>query len=219
MTRRPIRFALLLAATLAAWQPSKASAGEEDTQFWLNAIATGAIGDNTTLTIDATQRWRGDDEVGNDQQTIRVMVEQQVAERARLGGGIMLFDTAGLTEIRTHQQATFTLGRIEARTRLEQRFFDGADQMELRLRQRVTYNPPIADDWRATAGVEWLGIVQSRNADEGASTEQWRFQAAIIHRISERFDVGAIYWLVSFPRGQRPERVSHIPQAVVTYRF
>ena len=210
---------MLLAATLAAWQPSKARAGEEDTQFWLNAIATGQIGEGTTLTLDATQRWRGDDEVGNDQQTVRVTVEQRVAENARLGGGIMLFDTAGLTEIRTHQQATFTLGRIEARTRLEQRFFDGADRMELRLRQRVTYNQPIAEDWRASAGVEWLGIVQSRRRDEGTSTEQWRFQAALVHRVSERLDVGAIYWLVSFPRGNRPERISHIPQAAITYRF
>lgn len=219
MTRWPMRLALLLAALACAWQPSKARAGEEDTQFWLNAIATGTIGEGTTLTLDATQRWRGDDEVGDDQQTIRVMVEQQVANNTRLGGGIMLFDTAGLTEIRTHQQATVTIGRIEARTRLEQRFFDGADRMELRLRQRFTYIQPLAENWRATAGVEWLGIMQSRRADQGRSTEQWRFQADAIHRVSERFDVGAIYWLVSFPRGDRPERVSHIPQAVVTYRF
>jgi len=219
MTRWPMRFAMLLAATLAAWQPSKAHAGEEDTQFWLNAIATGKVGEDTTLTIDATQRWRGDQEVGNDQQTIRVSVEQQVADRTRIGGGIMLFDTAGLTEIRTHQQATFTLGRIEARTRLEQRFFDGADRMELRLRQRFTYNEPIAEGWRAAAGVEWLGIVQSRNADEATSTEQWRFQASVVHRVTKNLDVGAVYWLVSFPRGDRPERVSHIPQAAITYRF
>lgn len=219
MTRRPIRFALLLAATIAAWQPSKALASEEDTQFWLNAIATGPIGQGTTLTLDATQRWRGDDNVGNDQQTIRVTVEQRVAENARLGGGIMLFDTAGLTEIRTHQQATFTRGRIEARTRLEQRFFDGADRMELRLRQRVTYNQPIAENWRASAGVEWLGIVQSRRRNEGTSTEQWRLQAALVHKASERLDVGVIYWMVSFPRGNRPQRISHIPQAAITYRF
>jgi hypothetical protein len=219
MTLWPMRSALLLAATLAAWQPSKARAGEEDTQFWLNAISTGPIGEGTTLTLDATQRWRGDNEVGNDQQTIRVMVEQRVADNTRLGGGIMLFDTAGLTEIRVHQQATFTLGRIEARTRMEQRFFDGADQMELRLRQRFTYTQPIAEDWRASAGVEWLGIVQSRNADEGTSTEQWRFQTSVIHRASKRLEIGAIYWLVSFPRGNRPERISHIPQAVVIYRF
>ncbi len=210
---------MLLAATLAAWQPSKARAGEEDTQFWLNAIATGAIGEGTTLTMDATQRWRRDGDVGNDQQTIRVMVDRQVADNTRIGGGIMLFDTAGLTEIRTHQQASVTLGRIEARTRLEQRFFDGADRMELRLRQRVTYNQPIAEDWRASAGVEWLGIVRSRRRDEGTSTEQWRFQAVLVHRVSERLDIGAIYWLVSFPRGNRPERISHIPQAAITYRF
>jgi hypothetical protein len=67
--------------------------------------------------------------------------------------------------------------------------------------------------------VEWLGLVQSRNADEGSSTEQWRFQTAVIHRVTRNLDIGAIYWLVSFPRGERPERVSHIPQAVVTYRF
>jgi hypothetical protein len=219
MNRMPLRIALLLAATLAAWQPSKAQAGEEDTQLWLNAIATGKIGEDTTLTIDATQRWRGADEVGADQQTIRVALDQQVADRTRIGGGIMLFDTAGLTEIRTHQQVTFTLGRVEARTRLEERFFDGADRMELRLRQRVTYNQPLAKDWRAVAGVEWLGIVQSRSRDEGTSTEQWRFQTSLVHRVNERLDVGAIYWMVVFPRGDQPARTSHIPQAVITYRF
>jgi hypothetical protein len=219
MTVSIMRFAMLLAALAAAWQPSKAHAQDEDTQFWLNAVATGEIADGTTLTIDATQRWRGEDEVGADQQTIRVMVEQQVADRTRLGGGVMLFDTAGLTEIRLHQQATFKLGRIEARTRLEQRFFDGADQMELRLRQRFTYNQPIADGWRGTAGVEWLGLLQSRSAERGSSTEQWRGQASIIHRVSKNIDVGAIYWMVIFPRGDGPARTSHIPQAAIIYRF
>lgn len=219
MTGMPMRSALLLAAGLAAWQPSKALAGEEDTQFWLNATATGPIGDGTMLTFDATQRWRGDQEVGADQQTIRVTLEQRVADSTRLGGGIMLFDTAGLTEVRLHQQAVFTLGRIEARSRLEQRFFDGADRMELRLRQRVQYNQPIARAWRATGGIEWLGLLQSRNSEQGSSTEQWRFQTSVIHRVNERLEIGATYWLVSFPRGSRPERISHIPQAAVTYRF
>ena len=218
MARPMVSFALLLAALGAAWQPSKARAAEEDTQFWLNAIATGAIGEDTTLTLDATQRFRSD-QVGPDQQTFRVMVEQQVAERTRLGGGVMLFDTAGLTEIRTHQQAVFSLGRIDARTRLEQRFFDGADRMELRLRQRVQYNQPIAGGWRGSVGVEWLGTVRSRNRGEGTSTEQWRFQTAVTHRISKQIDVGAIYWLVVFPRGTETDRISHTPQAVLTYRF
>lgn len=218
MIRRPIRYATLLAATIAAWQPSKASASEEDTQFWLNAIATGPIGKTTTLTVDATQRWRSD-RTGPEQQTIRVMIEKRIADRVRSGGGIMLFDTGGLTEVRLHQQVVFTIGRIEARTRVEERFFDGADRMEVRLRQRFQYNQPIAANWRATAGVEWLGTMRSRNADQSASTEQWRFQTGVAHRVNKQLEVGAIYWLVSFPRGSQPERISHIPQVALTYRF
>jgi hypothetical protein len=219
MSLGPMRSATLLAAALAAWQPSKALASDEDTQFWLNAVATGPIGENTVLTLDATQRWRTTSEVGADQQTIRIALDQQVAENTRLGGGIMLFDTAGMTEIRTHQQVSFRLGRIEARTRLEERFFDGADRMELRLRQRFTYNQPIAENWRGTAGIEWLGIMQSRDAGAGASTEQWRFQTSLVHSVSKSVDIGAIYWMVVFPRGERPARTSHIPQAAITWRF
>ena len=218
MTRWPMRSGLLLAALLAAWQPSKAQAADEETQFWLNGIVTGKIADRTTLTVDATQRWRREEE-GSDQRTIRAMIEQQVGDEARVGGGIGVFETGGLTEIRVHQQAVFTPGRFELRTRLEERFFDGADQMELRLRQRVQYNQPIAKAWRAAAGVEWLGIMQSRNANKGASTEQWRFQTSVVHRVSDDLDVGAIYWLVIFPRGDLPSRTNHVPQAVVIWRF
>ncbi|MFO6448515.1 DUF2490 domain-containing protein [Erythrobacter sp. NE805] len=218
MTLGPIRCAMLLAALAAAWQPSKASATEEDTQFWLNTFVTGPIGKTTTLTVDATQRWRSD-RVGPDQQTIRVLIDEQVARRARIGGAVMLFDTDGLTEVRLHQQAVFSLGRIDARTRVEERFFDGADRMEVRLRQRFTYNQPIAEKWRATAGVEWLGIMRSRNRGEGASTEQWRFQTSVVHSLDKRFDVAALYWMVAFPRGDRPARVSHIPQVAFTVRF
>jgi hypothetical protein len=214
-----VRHVGVIAAGLAAWQPSTARAAEEDTQFWLNAIATGAIGEGTTLTIDATQRWRGESKVGADQQSIRATLEQRVAAKIRIGGGIMLLETAGLTEIRSHQQATFTLGRFESRTRLEQRLFDGAERIELRLRQRVMLTQPLARDWRASAGVEWLGILRSRKADQSSFTEQWRFQAALVHRVSKALDIGASYWLVSFPRGPRPERISHIPQAVVTFHF
>lgn len=218
MTRVSMRFAMLLAATCAAWQPSKALADDEETQFWLNAIATGEVANGTSLTLDATQRWRQQEE-GTDQKTIRFTLEQQVGDEARVGGGVGVFETGGLTEIRFTQQATFTPGRLELRTRLEERLFDRADRLELRLRQRVQYNQPIAENWRASAGVEWLGILRSRNADQGASTDQWRLQTSIVHRVNKNLDVGAIYWLVIFPRGNRPDRTNHVPQASLIYRF
>ena len=218
MSRLPVRSAMLLAATCAAWQPSKARAGDEDTQFWLIANATGEIAKDTRLIIDSSQRWR-EDARGGDQQSLRITLDHEVADGVRVGGGFAVFEAGGITELRPHQQIIITRGRIESRTRLEQRFFDRADRMELRLRQRLTYTLPVAEGWRATAGIEWLGIMQSRTRGEGAATEQWRFQTGLVHQIDKNLDLGAGYWLVVFPRGSRPDRISHVPQAVILYRF
>ncbi|WP_054119056.1 DUF2490 domain-containing protein [Porphyrobacter sp. AAP60] len=218
MNRTITHFAMLLAALAAAWQPSKARAADEDVQLWQFVFLTGDIGEDTRLTVDATQRWR-EAARGDDQQTLRVTIEQQVAEGVRIGGGGALFDAGGATEIRPHQQVTLVSGRIEARTRLEQRFFDGADRVEVRLRQRIQYNQPLGNGWRASIGGEWLGLLQSRNEGEGASTEQWRAQTGVAYRVSEKLEIGANYWLLAFPRGDRPARYSHVPQTVLIYRF
>jgi hypothetical protein len=218
MTRLPVRIATLLAALLAAWQPSKAHADNDDTQLWQFLFLTGDLDKDTRLTIDASQRWR-EEARGGDQQTLRITIEQAVAKGVRIGGGAMMLDADGDTELRPHQQIVWTLGRFESRTRLEERFFDGADRMELRLRQRVQYGQPLGDGWRASVGGEWLGLLQGRNADQGASTEQWRAQAGIAYKASARLEVGANYWLIVAPRGGQPARTSHVPQTVLTYRF
>lgn len=218
MTRWPMRFGMLLAATLAAWQPSIVHAADEDVQLWQFVFLTTDLDKDTRLTVDATQRWR-EDARGGDQQTIRFTIEQAVARGVRIGGGGAVFDASGVTEIRPHQQVTLVLGRFEARTRLEERFFDGADRVELRLRQRIQYNQPLGDGWRASAGGEWLGLLQGRDDDQGASTEQWRAQVGIAYRINDRLEVGANYWLIAAPRGGLPARYTHVPQTVLTYRF
>lgn len=218
MTRWPMRSALLLAALIAAWQPSKAQAGDEDTQFWLIANASGEIAEGTRLTLDASQRWR-DEARGGEQQTIRFTIERDLAEGVRIGAGGMVLDAGGQTELRPHQQITFIEGRFEFRSRLEERFFDRADRAELRLRQRVQYTQPLAKGWRAIAGGEWLGLLQGRNSGQGASTEQWRAQAGVIHKLGDKLEVGANYWLIIAPRGDRPARYSHVPQAVLIWHF
>lgn len=218
MIRPFMRFAMLLAALAAAWQPSKAHAQDEDVQLWQIVNVTGNIGEDTRLTVDASQRWR-EDARGGEQQTFRVMIEQTVTDGVRIGGGAAVFEAGGSTELRPHQQITFTQGRFETRTRLEERFFDGADQIELRLRQRIQYNQPLSNGWRASVSGEWLGLLQSRNSGEGASTEQRRAQAGVAYRINDSLTVGANYWLLAFPRGDQPTRYSHVPQTVLTYRF
>jgi hypothetical protein len=218
MTRMPMRFATLLAAMLAAWQPSKAKAADEDVQLWQFVNLTGDLDDDTRLTIDATQRWR-EEARGGEQQTLRITVEQTIAKGVRIGGGGAVFDAEGNTELRPHQQIIFVQGRFEARTRFEQRFFDGADRVELRLRQRLAYNQPLGDGWRASLGGEWLGLLQGRSVGRGASTEQWRAQAGVAYKINGKLEIGANYWLLMFSRGDQPARYTHVPQTVLTYRF
>jgi Protein of unknown function (DUF2490) len=218
MTRMPMHIALLLAATLAAWQPSKAQAQDEDVQLWQIVNVTGDIAEGTRLTLDASQRWR-EEARGDEQQTIRFTIEQTVADGVRIGGGGALFEAGGNTELRPHQQITITEGRFEARTRLEERFFDGADRVEVRLRQRIQYNQPLGKGWRASVAGEWLGLLQSRNADDGASTEQWRAQTGVAYKINDAVEVGVNYWLLAFPLGNEEGRISHVTQTVLTYRF
>ncbi|MFM7404423.1 MAG: DUF2490 domain-containing protein [Erythrobacter sp.] len=218
MTRRTMRFALLLAALTAAWQPSKARADNEDVQLWHFFILTGDLDKDTRLTIDGTQRWR-EEARGGEQQTLRFMVEQTIAKGVRVGGGAAVFEAGGNTELRPHQQIVFVQGRFEARTRLEERFFDGADRVELRLRQRFMYNQPLGKGWRGSIGGEWFGLLQGRDAGQGASTEQWRALAGVAYKINDKLEVGANYWLLMFPRGDRPAHYTHVPQTVLTYRF
>ena len=218
MIRSPTHFAMLLAALIAAWQPSIARAQDEDVQLWQIVNVTGDIAEGTRLTVDVSQRWR-EQARGDEQQTYRVMIEQTIAKGVRIGGGGAVFEAGGNTELRPHQQVTLVKGNVEFRTRLEERLFDGADRVELRLRQRVQYTQALGDGWRATAGGEWLGLLQSRSAEEGASTEQWRAQAGIAHKVNDHVELGANYWLVEFPRGDQPNRISHIMQTVLTYRF
>lgn len=218
MIEPSVRFALLLAALAAAWQPSSAHAQNEDVQLWQIVNITGELGDRTRLTVDASQRWR-EAARGEDQQTLRFTIEQKIADGLRIGGGGMVLDAGGNTELRPHQQVTFEGGGFEARTRFEQRFVDGADRTELRLRQRIQYNQPLGPGWRASVGGEWLGLLRSRNDGEGASTEQWRAQIGVAYTLSDRVEVGVNYWLIASPRGDLPARYNHVPQTVLTYRF
>ena len=218
MMNHAVRCLALLAALIAAWQPSKAHAQNEDTQLWHFVFATGDLDKDTRLTVDASHRWR-EQARGDEVQTLRFTLEQAVADGVRIGGGAAVFEAGGSTELRPHQQIVFTKGGFEARTRLEQRWFDGADRMELRLRQRLQYHQPLGRGWRANVGAEWLGLLQSLRADGRAATELWIAQTGVAYKLNDRVDIGANYWLLAFPNGDQPARYSHVPQTVLIYHF
>jgi len=210
---------MLLAALAAAWQPSKASAAEEDTQFWLLGFVRGKVGKDVFLVVDTSLRVR-EQQIGPDQQTIRVTIEKGFAEnRLRAGGGFAIFETAGQTELRPHQQFRFVRGGWDVRTRFEQRFFPGADRTELRLRQRVQYEEHVADGVTLVGSAEWFGILQDRSTARAARTEQVRVILAAAFGVGGGFEVQPGYLLWYSPRAGREDGISHVPQVAINYRF
>ncbi len=209
---------MLLAAAGAAWQPSSARANPEDTQLWLVGFVRGNLSDELYLTIDTSQRWR-DPVFGADQQTFRITVEQKVSDTIKLGGGVSWFQTGSMGEARLHQQFRYTVGGLDLRTRLEQRWFEGADQTEWRLRQRVQYTHPVAPGVRALASSEWFGILRSRRAAGKGGTEQVRTIIAVAFDISDQLDIQPSFLLQVTPRENRADAISHVPQITLNYRF
>ncbi|MFU7529176.1 DUF2490 domain-containing protein [Qipengyuania sp. ASV99] len=215
----PNRFASVIACALAAWQPSAAFAQEEDVQLWAYAIVQGDLDEETRLTIDGSARWR-EQRLGDEQQTLRFSIDRKAADGVRIGGGFGVFEAAGgATELRPHQEVTFTRGRIAARTRIEQRFFDGADRMELRFRQRLRYTQPLGRDWRGSIDGEYFNLVQTRNRDPDAARDQWRARLILTYRAAEALSLGAGYLFIFTPQPDGSEQINHVPQILVTQRF
>lgn len=209
---------LVLAVVAAGWQPSTAHAADEDVQLWVYAVATGDLDDNTRLTLDGSARWR-ELERGDEQQTLRFNVEQEVADFARIGGGLGVFDAGGLTEVRPHQEITLTTGRVSARTRIEQRFFDGADQMEFRFRQRLRYSLPLGSGLDARFDGEYFHLVQTQFRDPDAARDQVRGRVELGWRPTEKWRLALAYLAIYTPTPREPDPFNHVPQVWVEYRF
>jgi hypothetical protein len=218
MTHWPMRFAMLLAATFAAWQPSKARANPEDTQFWLVGFVRGNLDDDVFLTIDTSYRWR-DPVFGADQQTFRVTVEKGLDDDVRVGGGLSFFQTGSISEIRPHQQFRYARNGLDLRTRFEQRWFDGADQVELRIRQRVQYTQPVVGKVELVGSAEWFGILQPRRKTGSRGTEQVRGIVGLAYEVNDSLTVTPGYLLQITPREGRPDAISHVSQVTLNYRF
>ncbi|AWW75261.1 hypothetical protein CD351_12560 [Erythrobacter sp. KY5] len=213
------RFASVIACAWGAWQPSVALAAEEDVQLWVYAVARGDFDEDTSWNLDASARWR-EQARGDEQQTLRLNIDQQVTDGITLGGGFGVFETeGGNTELRPHQQLTLSRGRFSARTRIEQRFFDGADRMELRVRQMVRYTQPLGPGWRASIDVEFFHLAQTRDRMSDTARDQWRARTILTRQMSETLSLGVSYMMIYDPRPERVDRINHVPQLYMTKRF
>lgn len=214
MNRTTVKSALLLIPSVVGITASSARAADEDVQLWTTQSAIVPLTDGVTGTFDMSERYRE----GSDQLLTRASADYKLSDAATLGGGLAYVVTVdGANETRPHQQLIYALGPLVLRSRAEERFFEGADRMELRLRQRATATWPIAGQWKASLAGELLYIARSQDRDRDAHVDQWRANATLARPLADKLEGTLGYLAILSPR-DGPDRLSHVIQFSVTLR-
>jgi len=192
-----------------------ARAADEDTQLWVTQSASVPLAEGIDGTLDVSERYR---ETGVQLLT-RASADFRLSEVAVVGGGAAhVITEGGAEEFRPHQQLTLTFGPLALRSRVEERFFDGADRMELRLRQRATLTQPLSKSLKAALAGELLYLARTRNAGDGDRIDQWRANATLTQRLSPGLEGTVGYLMIFQPLDGGPDKLSHVAQVSISYK-
>ena len=197
-----------------------AQAAEEETQLWIGASATMKATPHDIVVIDIGHRFRRD-ESGGEQQLARIALDHAVAEHVQVGGGFAFFHSGPEQELRTFQQLTLSHGIWQSRTRLEQRFFDTADEASWRLRQRIQAAIPLdaARKWTLVAAGELFFHLNRARPSDKTGLAVMRQQAGLRHALSKSIDVQALYMRQQSFRDDRPDAVVHVPWLTLNWKI
>ena len=206
-----LRFAPLVATVMCS---SPAMAADEDVQFWIYLKGSFSIAENVTNTTEISPRWRE----GSDILQLRTTFETPLADGLKAGAGAAYIESGGSHEIRPHQQLVYSSGQLSARTRFEQRFFEGADRVELRLRQNVQLSQPIAEGTQAWIGGEALYTLQNRNRGNPERGDQWRGEVGLQQRLNASLSLSAAYRAIYTPRDTRSDTLNHISILTLSWK-
>lgn len=201
-----------LAAAPLLLQPTAAFADESE--FWAELSAKGRIAPGTSLKLEVEQRRK----TGPEEYIVGAVVDHEVGDGFSIGGGMEIHDIGGFSEVRPYQQVGYSTGILSLRTRIEERFYDDADRMALRLRQRVQLSGDVAPKLKAAGSVELLYQLRDRNDGGPQRVDQWRFNAGLTYRAAEKLEITGGYLLQLRPR-TGGDTYTHVPQVSLAYRF
>ena len=134
--RRHLPLSLLAGVLPVIAMLSPALAATQESQMWITEMATVHASKDDLVTIDASQRARSDTGSGGEQFLARIALDHRISPAVQVGGAIAYLKSEVDQELRFHQQVTLSKGIWQARTRMEERFFDNVDTASWRLRQR-----------------------------------------------------------------------------------
>lgn len=218
---RTTAISVLVLAAAGGLLPAAALAADEETQLWLTGTAVVPLAEEVTGTFELSRRLRE----GDDQILLRGNADYRLSPTVSLGGGAAyvnsidgLLETGEDKEFRLQQQLTLSFGVLSFRTRVEERFFEDADRMQLRIRQRAQASATVAKDTHAALSGEVFYV--ARSEDEGGDDQiaQWRLNATLAHRLSRNLEATVGYLFMYTPQTGQPDKIAHVPQLTLTYR-
>jgi hypothetical protein len=219
-----MRFPILLAA-LALPMPlpiiAPPARAAEDTQLWVSEALTFKADDNDSVTLDFSQRARSDGGSGGEQALNRVTWDHRVAPGVQIGGGFAYLKSEVDQEMRFHQQLTVSQGIFQSRTRLEQRFFDNADEPGWRLRERVQATVPLDADkrWALVGATELFFHLNRAKPSDRTGLAVMRLQGGLRHSLSKSVDVQLLYMRQQTFRDNEPDSFNHVPWLSLNWRI
>ena len=120
--------------------------------------------------------------------------------------------------MRPYQQLTLKAGQFDFRSRIEERFYDGADRMALRFRQRARFRQKLADQTTGFLSGELLYQLRDRNEGGPERIDQWRINAGLTQRVGDVELTGGYLFQIR-PRDNGNTRHTHVAQVGLAYRF
>ncbi|HUD93401.1 MAG TPA: DUF2490 domain-containing protein [Sphingobium sp.] len=196
-------------------------AATEESQAWMTEHVTIRAGQDNIVSIDSSQRARSDGKSGGEQFLARIGIDHRLTPAVQLGGGVAYLKSEIDQEMRLYQQLTLAKGIWLSRTRIEQRFFDNADEASWRLRQRVQASLPIdrAKRWTLVAAGELFFHLNRARPSDKTGLAVMRHQIGVRHPIARAVDAQLLYMRQQNFRDGRPDVVSHIPWLTLSWRL
>jgi hypothetical protein len=183
---------LLLLSAPAAADPV------EDGQLWASVSASGPIDGRLLAQGESITRF------GNDinrlyQQEAYAGLGYKFSDQVSLYGGYgiivdFLENKPNRTEHRPYQALNLNLGKIvggtlSGRTRLEERFIEGADDMGIRLRQQLRYVHPLSGKLSAFGSAEFFFSLNDTDWGQHSGFDRWRLSAGLRHPIGKKLNL------------------------------
>ena len=116
---------------------------------------------------------------------------------------------------------TLSKGIWQARTRMEERFFDNVDTASWRLRQRLQASVPLdrAKQWTMVAVTEFFFHLNRARPSDRTGLAVMRQQIGLRHPIGKNLDAQLLYMRQQTFREARPDVVAHIPWLTLSWRI